>query len=71
MITSSDITAQVALIVEACDGEYDVQAIAESLVAEFDLTGDSPSQTLEEVNGRLWALMALHVQDEHLGRARV
>lgn len=46
-VTDRDIRDQVQLITDAQEGEYDVEGLTAVLVAQHDLTGDHPAETLD------------------------
>ncbi|MFI6031627.1 hypothetical protein [Amycolatopsis magusensis] len=62
--TSADIRALMQQTVEAQEGEYDVRAIADELIATYDLTGESPAQTLEDITeDEFWTIVLKHDRD--------
>lgn len=63
MTTSRDIKDEVMLILEESEGAYDVDAIVDTLVANWDLTGEHPVLPVSELGNQFWSVVERYVHD--------
>lgn len=57
------ITNQVTQILEAGEGTFDIPAIVAELIEGYDLTGESPSDTVVSIGDGFWSVVFRHAKD--------
>lgn len=58
-------------IIDAQPGVYDLPAILADLIQSYDLTGDAPTQTVDDIGDGLWDIVLAHTLPEIMTRDEV
>lgn len=58
-------------IIDAQPGVYDLPAILADLIQAYDLTGDAPTQTVDDIGDGLWDIVLAHTLPEIMTRDEV
>jgi hypothetical protein len=58
------IRAEVDNVLIAIEGSYDVDAIVAELIEKYDVTGESPKDTIDSLGDRFWDCAIRHAKDQ-------